>query len=316
MTKPPATPLIIGTRASPLALRQSNMVAQALRDAHGLDAITLREITTKGDMALTGKLSELGGKGLFTEELEAGLRDGSLDLAVHSLKDLPTQNAEGLVLGAILPRADAHDVLVARAGLTVSSLADFPEGAHIGTASLRRQAQILNARPDINISLLRGNVGTRLQKLDDLNMDATLLAAAGLARLGLTPEGAMPLDSEVMLPAAGQGALAVQCRADDDKTQTLLAALACADTTACVTAERAFLNALDGSCRTPIAALAEIKERKLILHGRLLAEDGSEMVEIKIATDLADAEQAGRDGAAALRQQAPHLIPKPEAGRA
>ncbi len=159
------------------------MVADALRAAHQLEeaAIALTEITTKGDRALDEKLSQLGGKGLFTEELEAGLRSGALDLAVHSLKDLPTQNAEGLTLGAILPRASAHDMLIARAGLTVNGLADLPDGSHIGTASLRRQAQLLRARPDIKISLLRGNIGTRLKKLEASNIDATLLAAAGLA---------------------------------------------------------------------------------------------------------------------------------------
>ena len=240
------TSLTIGTRASPLALRQSAIVADALRAAHGLEeaAIACTEMTTKGDRALDEKLSQLGGKGLFTEELEAGLRSGALDLAVHSLKDLPTQNAEGLTLGAILPRASAHDMLIARAGLTVNGLADLPDGSHIGTASLRRQAQLLRARPDIKISLLRGNIGTRLKKLEASNIDATLLAAAGLARLNMVPDGAVELDDDTMLPAAGQGALAVQCRADDEALLALLAPLNCAATQACVTAERAFLNAL------------------------------------------------------------------------
>jgi hydroxymethylbilane synthase len=304
------TPLTIGTRASPLAVRQSIMVGDALRAAHQLDAadIVMEKITTKGDRALDEKLSDLGGKGLFTEELEAGLRNGALDLAVHSLKDLPTQNADGLILGAILPRANAADMLIARDGLQVSELADLPTGAHIGTASLRRQAQILRARPDVTISLLRGNIGTRLKKLDELNMDATLLAAAGLERLDMVPQGAVELAGEILLPAAGQGALAVQCRADDAATQALLAPLNCADTQNCVTAERAFLQALDGSCRTPIAALARIDDNILSLHGRLLADDGSDMVETKISCDPREAEQAGRAAGEALRRAAPHLV--------
>ena len=301
------TSLTIGTRASPLALRQSAMVADALRAAHGLEeaAIACTEIITKGDRALDEKLSQLGGKGLFTEELEAGLRSGALDLAVHSLKDLPTQNAEGLTLGAILPRASAHDMLIARAGLTVNGLADLPDGSHIGTASLRRQAQLLRARPD---SLLRGNIGTRLKKLETSNIDATLLAAAGLARLNMVPDGAVELDDDTMLPAAGQGALAVQCRADDEAILALLAPLNCAATQACVTAERAFLNALDGSCRTPIAALARIKNDTLYMHGRLLAADGSDMVETRISCAANAAAAAGREAGERLRAQAPHLV--------
>ena len=305
--------IIIGTRASPLALRQSEMVAAQLCAAHDLDEarIGLEKISTKGDRALDGKLSELGGKGLFTQELEAGLLDGSLNFAVHSLKDLPTQDPDGLVLGAILARANAADMLVPRPDLNVQDLSDLPEGAHIGTASLRRQAQLWRARPDLKISVLRGNVGTRLDKLSAQNMHATLLAAAGLARLDMTPTGALPLDTDVMLPAAGQGALAVQCRADDEAGLALLAPLHCADTAACVAAERAFLNALDGSCRTPIAALAKIKDATLYLHGRLLAEDGSDMVEIKTSAALSTpdaAAQLGRAAGEALARQAPHLV--------
>ena len=277
------TSLTIGTRASPLALRQSAMVADALRAAHGLEeaAIACTEITTKGDRALDEKLSQLGGKGLFTEELEAGLRSGALDLAVHSLKDLPTQNAEGLTLGAILPRASAHDMLIARAGLTVNGLADLPDGSHIGTASLRRQAQLLRVRPDIKISLLRGNIGTRLKKLEASNIDATFLAAAGLARLNMVPDGAVELDGDTMLPAAGQGALAVQCRADDEAILALLAPLNCAATQACVTAERAFLNA--GRLVPHPLPLWRASKRYFYMHGRLLAADGSDMVETRIS---------------------------------
>ena len=304
------TSLTIGTRASPLAVRQSELVAHDLRAAHGLDNadIGISEITTKGDRALDTTLSELGGKGLFTEELEAGLKNGTFDMAVHSLKDLPTQNAEGLTLGAILPRAHAADMLVLRDGVSANGLADLPQGAHIGTASLRRQAQLLRARPDAKISLLRGNIGTRLKKLETSNMDATLLAAAGLARLDMPLKRGVELTEAEMLPAAGQGALAVQCRADDEALLALLAPLNCAATQACVTAERAFLQALDGSCRTPIAALARINNDTLYMHGRLLAADGSDMVETRISCSPHAAAAAGREAGESLRTQAPHLV--------
>ncbi len=303
-------PLTIGTRASPLAVRQSTILAEALSAANQLEAssISLTKITTRGDQVLDEKLSDLGGKGLFTEELESGLREGALDLAVHSLKDLPTQNADGLTLGAILPRANAADMLVVRHGLSPSGLSDLPQGAHVGTASLRRQAQVLRARPDLKISLLRGNIGTRVERLNAADMHAILLAAAGLQRLDMVPAGAVELDSEIVLPAAGQGALAVQCRADDEATLALLAPLNCAVTQACVAAERSFLNALDGSCRTPIAALATITDETLHLHGRLLADDGSDMAETRVTCAPDEAKAAGHAAGQELRRTAPHLV--------
>lgn len=306
--------LVLGTRASPLALRQSEMVAAEVCRALAcaVDFIELQKIITQGDKRLDKPLAEIGGKGLFTEELEAGLRDGTLDFAVHSLKDLPTEDADGLVLAAILPREDARDVLVPRPGLSVTGLADLPHGARLGTASLRRKAQALAARPDLAVAPLRGNVGTRLSKLaqtdDDADgIDATLLAAAGLTRLGVTVDGAVPLAPEAMLPAAGQGALAVQCRADDEMLRSALARLHCPDSFARVTAERAFLNRLDGSCRTPIAAHAEITNGRLTLRGRLLHEDGTD--EAAGTTDglPADAAALGRDLADRLRAAKPHL---------
>ncbi len=306
------TSLTIGTRASPLAVRQSELVAHHLSAAHGLDNadIGISKIITKGDRALDTTLSELGGKGLFTEELEAGLKNGTFDMAVHSLKDLPTQNVEGLTLGAILPRASAADILVLRDGVSANGLADLPQGAHIGTASLRRQAQLLRARPDAKISVLRGNIGTRLSKLNaaDSDLHATLLAAAGLARLDMPLKRGVELTKAEMLPAAGQGALAVQCRADDEALLALLAPLNCAATQACVTAERAFLRALDGSCRTPIAALAHIKNDTLYMHGRLLAADGSDMVETRISCPPHASAVAGREAGESLRKQAPYLV--------
>ncbi len=321
--------LILGTRASPLALAQSRQVAQDLCAAHGWPEthVTLHEIITKGDKNLDTKLAEIGGKGLFTEELEAGLRDATLDLAVHSLKDLPTVMPDGLVLGAICPRAAAADMLITT---KPGGLDALPQGAKVGTASLRRQAQLLARRPDFDIHPLRGNIQTRLKKLKSENFDAIILAAAGLQRMGLNvaddedsllPDAILQsthmqaLDPQDMLPAAGQGALAVQCRADNADLIALLAPLHCPITEACVTAERAFLNALDGSCRTPIAAHAIIFNDELHLMGRVLAEDGSALVEEKASIavadvpDIAEAQQLGREMAEKCRNGAPHLMP-------
>lgn len=294
---------VLGTRASPLALWQSRHVAEALGAAQGWPdgRIDIHEIVTRGDKRLDMKLAEIGGKGLFTEELEAGLREGSLDLAVHSLKDLPTAMPEGLVLAAVLPRADARDVLVPHPQLNMRSLADLPEGAKIGTASLRRQAQLKARRPDLQIEALRGNINTRLARLQEDGFAATLLAAAGLQRLGLTPHGAVTLSPDDILPAAGQGALAVQCRAEDADMRRLLAHLTCADTLDCVTAERSFLAALDGSCRTPIAALAEISAGELVLRGRLLSDDGTHDEAGAISGPRTKAAELGRRLAAQVR---------------
>lgn len=295
-------PFILGTRASPLALWQSDHVAARLGAVHGWDASTIRleKIITQGDKRLDTTLSEIGGKGLFTEELEAGLRDGALDLAVHSLKDLPTADPAGLVLGAILPRANPGDILVPRPGTNPKGLDELPKGARIGTASLRRAAQLLHRRPDLDIAPLRGNVGTRLKKLETEGFAATVLAAAGLARLDINVEGAVPLPHEDMLPAAGQGALAVQCRENDTAMRGYLAALHCTETFDCVTAERSFLAALDGSCRTPIAAYGEIDADALILKGRVLSDDGRHMAEGTLKGPRAKAVSMGQQLAAQL----------------
>ena len=303
--------ITIGTRASPLALVQTQKVREALIAAHGWsdEAIKVREIMTRGDAILDKPLADIGGKGLFTQELDDGLRRSTLDLAVHSLKDMPTEDEHGLVIAAILPREDARDVLVPRVGLELKNgLADLPQGAKIGTASLRRKAQILLARPDINISSLRGNVGTRLGKITADGLDGTILALAGLKRLGLSPDGAVPLAPQVMVPAAGQGALAVQCRADDEDMQLWLQALHCPATAACVTAERRFLNALDGSCRTPIAAHAEISGDELVVTGRLLSDEGDDCAEGQMRGSIADAAALGIELAAQLKAEKPHLV--------
>jgi hydroxymethylbilane synthase len=299
-------------------LAQTEQVVTALHGAVSLPAgaISVRKISTKGDEILDRTLAELGGKGLFTDELNAGLRDGSIDLAVHSLKDLPTAETPGLSTAAIPTREDPRDILIVTTpdGPTPRSLAELPEGARVGTASLRRKAQILRARPDLDIAPLRGNIGTRLAKLSPDTVAATVLAMAGLNRMGYTGPGWQALAPDIMLPAAGQGALAVQCRADD---ATLIAQLAVLDdvgTRACVTAERSFLAGLDGSCRTPIAALAipdSENAQTAHLHGRLLAEDGTEFVESTCRFDTADLDAAGAAGAqlaAELRARAPHLV--------
>lgn len=310
--------ITIGTRASPLALAQTEQIVTELQGAVGLSAgaVSVRKISTKGDEILDRTLAEIGGKGLFTDELNAGLRDGSIDLAVHSLKDLPTAETPGLFTAAIPVREDPRDILIVATpdGPTPGSLAELPEGAQVGTASLRRKAQILQARPDLDIAPLRGNIGTRLAKLSPDTVAATVLAMAGLNRMGYTGPDWQALAPNIMLPAAGQGALAVQCRADD---ATLIAQLAVLDdvgTRACVTAERSFLAGLDGSCRTPIAALAILdpeNAQTALLHGRLLADDGTEFVENTCRFDPADLDAAGAAGAqlaAELRTRAPHLV--------
>lgn len=323
MPRAPSRQLTIGTRASPLARAQTAHVAAALCAAHGWPdtAIAIRPIDTRGDAGLAiaqdTPLAEIGGKGLFTAELDAALADQTIDFAVHSLKDLPTSQPDHLVVAAIPPRADARDVMLTAPHVPLAApddpLASLPQGARLGTASLRRKAQLLRARPDLDVAPMRGNVGTRLDKLKSGDWGATLLAAAGLARLDLAPQTAQFLPLAQFVPAAGQGALAVQCRADDTALIDWLAPLHCPDTALAVGAERAFLAALDGSCRTPIAAHAQRHGDTLTLHGRLLAEDGSEMVEdmARCAADLDAALALGRATGETLYQAAPHLVRQP-----
>jgi len=303
----------IGTRASPLALAQTELVRAALAEAHGRPPETLqtKEIVTRGDKNLSVPLAEIGGKGLFTEELDEGLRQGEIDFAVHSLKDLPTQDAPGLVTAAIMSRAPSADVLIVNPILPANSLDTLPHKARIGTASLRRKAQLLHHRPDFEIVPLRGNVGTRLRKLEDENLAATLLAAAGLHRLSLDPPNTYKLPSDIMLPAAAQGALAIQCRSDDTAMRDALQVLHCPQTAACVAAERALLAGLDGSCRTPIAALAEIDGSELILQARLLAETGDDICNAtgRAVATVEAATQLGESLAQDIRGRAPHLLP-------
>ncbi|MBT3702795.1 MAG: hydroxymethylbilane synthase, partial [Alphaproteobacteria bacterium] len=269
----------IGTRGSPLALAQAHETRDLLVAAHDdllTDDVEIVVISTKGDRVQDRALSEIGGKGLFTEEIEAGLSDGSLDIAVHSMKDMPTELPDGLIIPCLLPREDVRDVFISN---KASRLQDLPQGAVIGSASLRRQAQIKNQRPDLEVVTFRGNVQSRLRKLEEGIVDATLLAQAGLNRLDMAHVATETLSIEQMLPAVAQGAIGIECREGDKRVLDYLAPLACADTMACVTAERAVLAALDGSCRTPIAALATLNDGTISLRALVLRPDGSEALE-------------------------------------
>ena len=246
-------------------------------------------------------LAELGGKGLFCKEIEAALLARRIDLAVHSMKDLPTWLPEGLVIGAVLARADPRDVLIGRAGADIDGL---PAGAVIGTASVRRRAQLLARRPDLRVVDFRGNVETRLRKLAAGEADAALLALAGLTRLGIAPAGAVILAPEVMLPAVGQGAIGIECRADDARARALLAAIDDPASSACLRAERALLAALDGSCQTPIAGHAELHGEELSLRALIARPDGSECLRTARRGAIADGEALGRDAGRELKARA------------
>jgi hydroxymethylbilane synthase len=297
--------LRIGTRGSPLARAQTDLVCRALRAAHpelavpgALEPVVIR---TTGDRVTDRPLAELGGKGLFCKEIEAALLERRIDLAVHSIKDLPTWLPDGLVIGAVLKRADPRDVLIARAPTTIAGL---PEGALIGTASVRRKAQLLARRPDLRVVDFRGNVDTRLRKLEAGEVDAILLALAGLQRLGVEPAGVVILAADQMLPAVGQGAIGVECRADDAATLGLLAAIDHLESHACVRAERALLAALDGSCHTPIGGLAEIADGRLHLRALIARADGSECLRTERIGAPGDGEALGQDAGAELRARA------------
>jgi len=297
--------LRIGTRGSPLALMQARMTQQALvkRDPAfaNEDSLSIEVIKTKGDHILDRPLAEVGGKGLFTKEIEDRLISGAVDLAVHSMKDMATCPPERLVIAAMLPRADPRDALIANG---IGRLADLPAGAHVGTASLRRAAQICARRPDIRISTLRGSVQTRLQRVADGAFDATLLAKAGLDRLGLEDAARHPIATEEMLPAVAQAAIGIQCRADDVDMLALLAGLDHASTHQCVEIERAFLAVLDGSCRTPIAGLAEPAANDQIRFRGLVARpDGSNVHQDDITVAATDALAAARDMGGRFRSQ-------------
>ncbi len=292
--------LRIGTRGSPLALIQAEAVGGALMRAHAALEIDYCVVRTSGDRIQDRPLADIGGKGLFTKEIEQALFDKQIDLAVHSMKDVETFLPDGLSIVAMLPREDPRDVLLSANGESLDAL---PQGARIGTSSVRRQAQLLNRRPDLRVVPFRGNVQTRLRKLEAGEADATLLAAAGLKRLAQLGLMTQMLEADVILPSAGQGAIGVEARTADTATLSLLDAINHRDTEICVSAERAMLAALDGSCRTPIGALAELDAsgRTLRLRGLVARPDGSELHRRERTAAAGDAIAMAADLGAELR---------------
>jgi len=289
--------LRIGSRGSPLALVQAREVQNRL-DAARID---IKVIRTTGDVIQDRPLAEAGGKGLFAKEIEEALLAGTIDLAVHSAKDLPAFLPDGLMLSGFLPREDPRDAFISR---KAPSLRDLPRGAVVGTSSPRRQALVKRLRPDVSVATLRGNVETRLRKLEGGDVDATILAVAGLKRLGLLSTATAILDPDEFLPAVGQGAIAVETRADDAGTRALIGFINDANTEAALTAERAFLAALDGSCRTPIGGHAIVHAESIHFRGVIVKPDGSEAFEAVRDGRIADAAKLGTEAGRELRERA------------
>jgi len=285
--------LIVGTRGSVLALWQTEHVVEQLKGIAPKPSVEIREIKTHGDLVRDRALSEVGGKGLFVKEIENALLAGEIHLAVHSLKDMPTQLPEGLALGAILKRADPRDALVVREG--EGGMALLPPRSRIGTSSLRRRAQLLAARPDLQVLDLRGNVDTRLRKLRDGAYDAVVLAAAGLIRLGHAAAVSEYLSVGLMLPAVGQGALCLEARANDEATRALIASLNHWPTCLAAQSERAFLRRLEGGCQVPIGAYAEVSGDQLHLRGLIASLDGTRLVRDEIHGPAAGASWLGTE---------------------
>jgi hydroxymethylbilane synthase len=296
--------LRIGTRGSPLALAQARAVRDGLAAARGWapDAIEITAIRTSGDVIQDRPLADAGGKGLFTKEIEQALIDGAIDLAVHSAKDMSTVLPDGLILAACLEREDVRDAFISR---KADSLSALPGGSLVGTSALRRQAQVRRLRPDLAVVNFRGNVETRLRKLDEGVADATLLALAGLKRLRLAHAATAILPIEEFLPAVGQGAIAIETRAADTRVRDLVATVDHADTSAALAAERAFLAVLDGSCRTPIAGHAAVAAQTLQFRGLILRPDGSEAHETACAGSREDAAALGAEAGRELKRLAP-----------
>lgn len=305
---PDKTHFPIASRRSPLAMRQAELVQAMIAKTAGLKPAQapVKDFVSSGDKNLAGSLAEIGGKGLFTKEIEEALLSGAARFAVHSMKDMPAASPAGLVTAAVPLREDPRDVFISP---VAASPWDLPQGARIGSASVRRIAQVLARRPDIAAVTLRGNVQTRLKKLKDGAADATFLALAGLNRLGMANAATAILEPDDMLPAVGQGALCVQCREDDAEALEIAAAFTCAKTAACIAMERAFLAGLDGSCRTPIAGLAVIEEGEIRFRGELLSLNGRERYAAERSIPYteggnAPAEKAGAEAAAEIRKQA------------
>ena len=282
--------LKIATRQSPLALWQANYVKDRLQQQYPDLTVELVPMVTKGDVILDSPLAKIGGKGLFVKELENALLNKEADIAVHSMKDVPMQFPEGLGLAVICQREDPRDAFVSHSYRT---FAELPQGAVVGTSSLRRQCQLKALRPDLDIRSLRGNVGTRLSKLDNGDYDAIILASAGLIRLGLADRIASFIDVEQSLPAAGQGAVGIECRTDDAQVQALLAPLADAETTYCVLAERAMNNHLQGGCQVPIGGYAVLQQGQLYLRALVGDIDGSRIIRAEGKSAVENAEVLG-----------------------
>jgi len=303
----PASPLRIGTRGSPLALAQAHETRQRLSKAFDLpeEAFAIKVIKTTGDnramIDADRPLKEIGNKGLFTKEIEEAMLRGDIDIAVHSTKDMPVAQPEGLVLDTFLPREDVRDAFISE---HLTSIHDLPEGAVVGTSSLRRRAQLLHRRPDLNVVEFRGNVQTRLKKLSEGVADCTFLAMAGLRRLAMSDVPAIAISPDEMLPAIAQGTICIERRSTDHRTAQMLEAIHHGETNQRLQAERALLGALDGSCETPIAGLAEILSGQLRLRGEVLRPDGSESITAELTGPVADGAEMGRDMAANLLKQA------------
>ena len=288
----------IATRRSQLALWQAEHVASLLRAAHPGLTVELVPMTTQGDRVQDRALAEVGGKGLFVKELEVAMQQGRADIAVHSMKDVPSELPPGFCITAALPRANPRDAFISR---KYASFAALPEGARVGTSSPRRQAQLRHARRDLRLELLRGNVDTRLRRLDEGGLDAILLACAGLERLGIGHHVTEQLDLELSLPAVGQGVIGIECRADDDASRSALAALHHEDTFTRLRAERAFAATLGASCHSPIAAHATLDQGLLTVRGFIGAPEGDETYRDRISGTPADAESLGRALAARMQ---------------
>jgi hydroxymethylbilane synthase len=286
-------PLRIATRKSQLALWQAEHVAALLREKHPGLAVELVPLLTQGDRIQDRSLASIGGKGLFIKELEVAIEDLRADIAVHSMKDVPADIPQGLMIAAVLPRADPRDALVTTSGIT--RLEELPRGAIVGTSSLRRQAQVRALRPDIRTEALRGNVDTRLRKLDAGGMDAIVLACAGLIRLGLESRISARLDPRVCLPAVTQGVIGIECRMGDARTRALLSALEDRPTRLVMDAERAFAARLGGSCQSPIAAYAELDAGRISLSGLVAEPDGSRLLRDSLSGDTGNPASLGRE---------------------
>ncbi len=302
----------IGTRSSALALWQAEWVKSELEKKHPGVSVALTKIKTTGDKILDVPLAKVGGKGLFVKEIEEAMLRGEIDIAVHSMKDVPTMFPDGLHLGAITKREDPRDALLSRNKVKFK---DLPKGANIGTSSLRRQAQIMNIRPDFNIHQLRGNVDTRLRKLREGQFDAIILAAAGVKRLGLSENVTEYIEPEISLPAIGQGALGIECRMDDREMNEMISFFNHSESRTCVTGERALLRKLEGGCQVPIACYGRINNGKLSLIGLVGSVDGSRIIKDSIEGAPSEAERLGVTLAERLLKQGADVILKEVYGK-